>query len=191
MVHEWFAGKNIECGIFVALANKFYDHQGVRRPISSYPPKKRSLELCFIPTDKTEEVRRLGMGRMLDEMMRKMASKVEKGGKDPRKILVHSTHDTALAAVCSTLDVFDDRCALPIRPRMSAEQLMSWFVVFLDGPLLRPRSHLSCLVGKKRSPRRHICRTSWARSRHSRLRHGHQSTVSITCRSSRHHTIHI
>ncbi|KAG5654582.1 hypothetical protein H0H81_000107 [Sphagnurus paluster] len=65
--------------------------------------------LSFGDLDKTEEVRRLGMGRLLDDMTRKMQHKVDNGTQDPLKILVHSTHDTALAALCSTLDVFDDQ----------------------------------------------------------------------------------
>ncbi|KAG7446831.1 phosphoglycerate mutase-like protein [Guyanagaster necrorhizus] len=60
-------------------------------------------------SDKTEEVRRLGMGRLLDDISRKMRTKIEQGDKDPLKILVHTTHDTALAGLCSTLDVFDDK----------------------------------------------------------------------------------
>jgi len=59
--------------------------------------------------DKTEEVRRLGMGPLLDDMTHKMQRKIDAGAKDPSKILVHSTHDTALAALCATLDVFDER----------------------------------------------------------------------------------
>ncbi|KAF8886541.1 phosphoglycerate mutase-like protein [Infundibulicybe gibba] len=59
--------------------------------------------------DKTEEIRRLGMGRLLDDLSRKMQRKVKNGDKDPLKLLVHSTHDTALAALCSTLDVFDEK----------------------------------------------------------------------------------
>ncbi|THH31001.1 hypothetical protein EUX98_g3181 [Antrodiella citrinella] len=58
---------------------------------------------------KTEEVRRLGMGRLLSDLSKKMSTKAEKGADDPMKILVHSTHDTALAGLCSTLDVFDER----------------------------------------------------------------------------------
>jgi len=58
---------------------------------------------------KTEEVRRLGMGRLLEDLSRKMQHKAAYGSQDPLKILVHSTHDTAIAALCSTLDVFDDR----------------------------------------------------------------------------------
>ncbi|RDB30261.1 putative acid phosphatase SPBC4.06 [Hypsizygus marmoreus] len=64
---------------------------------------------CKIISYKTEEVRRLGMGRLLDDMTRKMQHKIDRGTKDPLKILVHSTHDTALAGLCSTLDVFDEQ----------------------------------------------------------------------------------
>ncbi|KAG5351363.1 hypothetical protein C0989_006823 [Termitomyces sp. Mn162] len=59
--------------------------------------------------DKTEEVRRLGMGRLLDDLSRKMQHKANHGAQDPLKVLIHSTHDTALAALCSTLDVFDEQ----------------------------------------------------------------------------------
>lgn len=59
--------------------------------------------------DKTEEVRRLGMGRLLNDISNKMQRKVERGEKDPLKLLVHSTHDTAIAALCSTLDVYDEK----------------------------------------------------------------------------------
>ncbi|KAJ7275028.1 histidine phosphatase superfamily [Mycena rebaudengoi] len=59
--------------------------------------------------DKTQEVRRLGMGPLLADLSQKMQQKVDRGTEDPLKILIHSTHDTALAALCSTLDVFDDK----------------------------------------------------------------------------------
>ncbi|KAJ7889718.1 histidine phosphatase superfamily [Mycena leptocephala] len=62
-----------------------------------------------LTTDKTQEVRRLGMGPLLQDLSTKMQKKVELGDEDPLKILVHSTHDTALAAMCSTLDVFDEK----------------------------------------------------------------------------------
>ncbi|KAJ7096717.1 histidine phosphatase superfamily [Mycena belliarum] len=58
---------------------------------------------------KTQEVRRLGMGPLLADLSQKMQQKVDRGVEDPLKILVHSTHDTALAALCSTLDVFDEK----------------------------------------------------------------------------------
>jgi acid phosphatase len=49
------------------------------------------------------------MGRLLDDLARKMQRKVDLGDRDPLKILVHTTHDTGLAALCSTLDVFDEQ----------------------------------------------------------------------------------
>jgi len=50
------------------------------------------------------------MGRLLSDITTKMQAKVDKGPEqDPLKLLVHSTHDTALAALCSTLDVFDEK----------------------------------------------------------------------------------
>ncbi|KAJ6571732.1 histidine phosphatase superfamily [Mycena capillaripes] len=58
---------------------------------------------------KTQEVRRLGMGPLLADLSQKMKQKADRGDNDPLKILVHSTHDTALAAMCSTLDVFDEK----------------------------------------------------------------------------------
>ncbi|KAF8189862.1 histidine phosphatase superfamily [Mycena galopus ATCC 62051] len=59
--------------------------------------------------DKTHEVRRLGMGPLLSDLANKMAKKAQLGAENPLKIMVHSTHDTALAAMLSTLDVFDDK----------------------------------------------------------------------------------
>ncbi|KZV74189.1 phosphoglycerate mutase-like protein [Peniophora sp. CONT] len=59
-------------------------------------------------SDKSEEVRRLGMGRLLGDIVEKMHLKTQSVNAAP-KILVHSTHDTGLAALLNTLDVFDDR----------------------------------------------------------------------------------
>ncbi|KAH7926267.1 phosphoglycerate mutase-like protein [Leucogyrophana mollusca] len=58
---------------------------------------------------KNEEGRRLGMGRLLDDVSQKMQHKVDHPSQDPMKILVHSTHDSTLAALCSTFDVFDEK----------------------------------------------------------------------------------
>jgi len=63
----------------------------------------------YISGYKTEEMRRLGMGRLLEELGKKMAHKAEHGTDDPLKILVHSTHDTGIAPLLQTLDVFDER----------------------------------------------------------------------------------
>lgn len=52
------------------------------------------------------------MGRLLDDLQRKMQLKAEGNIKQPR-LLIHSTHDTALAGLCQTLDVFDERYVRP------------------------------------------------------------------------------
>ncbi|KAF4616606.1 hypothetical protein D9613_008515 [Agrocybe pediades] len=59
--------------------------------------------------NKTEEVRRLGMGRLLSDMTNKMQHKIDRKESDPLKMLVHSTHDTAIAALCQTFDVYDEK----------------------------------------------------------------------------------
>ena len=59
--------------------------------------------------DSTDEVRRLAMGRLLSDVSTKMQQRACKGDADPMKVLVHSTHDTTLAGICASFDVFDDR----------------------------------------------------------------------------------
>lgn len=49
------------------------------------------------------------MGRLLADMSTRMQTKIEQGNKDSLKILVYSTHDSTLAALCSTFDVFDEK----------------------------------------------------------------------------------
>jgi acid phosphatase len=49
------------------------------------------------------------MGPLLGDLTRKIQQKTDRGDRDPLKILVHSTHDSTLAALCATLDVFDDQ----------------------------------------------------------------------------------
>ena len=49
------------------------------------------------------------MGRLLHDIQYKMQHKVDNRETDPLKILVHSTHDTALAGICATLGVFDQK----------------------------------------------------------------------------------
>ena len=50
------------------------------------------------------------MGRLLGDIVEKMHLKMHNSNANP-KILIHGTHDTGLAALLNTLDVFDDRCA--------------------------------------------------------------------------------
>lgn len=49
------------------------------------------------------------MGRLLGELSKRMQQKAERGDQDPLKIAVHACHDTSLAGLCQTLDVFDGR----------------------------------------------------------------------------------
>ncbi|KAH6885045.1 histidine phosphatase superfamily, partial [Coprinopsis sp. MPI-PUGE-AT-0042] len=65
-------------------------------------PLERAVVNEWFAVNKTEEVRRLGMGKLLEDMMNKMEHR-------PAETLVHSTHDTAIAAICSTFDVFDEK----------------------------------------------------------------------------------
>ena len=62
-----------------------------------------------MPADDTEEVRRLGMGRLLSDVSEKMYAKAM-SSENRLKLLVHSTHDTSLAGICKTLEVFDEKC---------------------------------------------------------------------------------
>ena len=59
--------------------------------------------------DKTEEVRKLAMGRLLAEISGKMDRRAAEDDESPHKLLIHSTHDTAIAGILGTLEVFDDR----------------------------------------------------------------------------------
>ncbi|KAF9517796.1 hypothetical protein BS47DRAFT_1371232 [Hydnum rufescens UP504] len=58
---------------------------------------------------KNDEVRRLAVGRLLEELSSRMASKASKGNADPLKIAINACHDTSLAGLSQTLDVFDGR----------------------------------------------------------------------------------
>ncbi|KAG0700578.1 histidine phosphatase superfamily [Suillus ampliporus] len=58
---------------------------------------------------KSEEGRRLGMGRLLADVSEKMHHKAQLNSKNPTKLLVHTTHDSTLAALLCTFDVFDDK----------------------------------------------------------------------------------
>jgi acid phosphatase len=49
------------------------------------------------------------MGRLLADVSTKMQHKVQFDSKDPAKLLVHTTHDSTLAALLCTFDVFDEK----------------------------------------------------------------------------------
>ena len=71
-------------------------------PVVAEPPLTR-------PLDKDQEFRRLAMGPLLHDLQQKLTKKAALGSKDPSKILIHSTHDSALAGINSALEVFDNR----------------------------------------------------------------------------------
>ncbi|KAG7091868.1 hypothetical protein E1B28_008269 [Marasmius oreades] len=106
VITEWFSGALTHYTKLLICLRSF-QHQVVSKTALTHPPLGHRLNLPL--KDRTEEVRRLGMGRLLDDLSRKMQHKADYGEKDPLKILLHSTHDTGIAAVCSTLDVFDDK----------------------------------------------------------------------------------
>jgi hypothetical protein len=74
-----------------------------------YVVKKESIDKTNRRIDKSHEYRRIAMGPLLDDLQRKMQQKVDKGDNDPLKLLVYSTHDTAIAGIAASLDVFDHR----------------------------------------------------------------------------------
>ena len=84
MVNEWFSG--------------------CKSPVPLYREPRLTR-----PLDKNQEFRRLAMGPLLHDLQQKLAKKAALGSKDPSRILIHSTHDTALAGISSALDVFDNR----------------------------------------------------------------------------------
>lgn len=86
------------------------------------------MQVLTSAADQTEEVRRLGMGRLLSDLAKKMQYKVDKPSADPLRLVVHSTHDTALAGLTSTLDVFDDKsipCTIASRT-LGADLIVRW-----------------------------------------------------------------
>lgn len=58
---------------------------------------------------KTLEVRRLAMGRLLEELATRFNAKAAPLQSEPLKIVVNACHDTSLAGLATTLDVFDGR----------------------------------------------------------------------------------
>ncbi|CAG7847442.1 SubName: Full=Related to acid phosphatase ACP2 {ECO:0000313/EMBL:CCA68201.1} [Serendipita indica DSM 11827] len=55
------------------------------------------------------EYRKLAIGPLLEDLQKKMQRKVEKRDQDPLKLLVYSTHDTAIVGITNAFDVFDRR----------------------------------------------------------------------------------
>lgn len=85
-------------------------------------------------SDKTEEFRRLALGRLLAEISGKMNQRATGVGRNLPRILIHSTHDTAIAGILGTLEVFDDRYALAHRIVLDC---VAPFELLLVGPTSR------------------------------------------------------
>lgn len=58
------------------------------------------------------ELRKLGVGRVMDDVSQKMQLKAFKKTEDPLKILVNCTHDTTIAGVLQTFGVYDQKLVL-------------------------------------------------------------------------------
>lgn len=69
----------------------------------------RKASNYFLTDIKSEEFRRLGFGNLFADLLRRMEHKVEHGEKDALKILVHSTHDTGIAPLASSLGIYDEK----------------------------------------------------------------------------------
>lgn len=88
------------------------DAHGIRVPPEFYDPKIVSVLETAICDEwfrgyKDHEFRRLAMGRLLSEMSEGMTA-IANGTTAP-KIRVLACHDTTLAGLCTTLDVFNNR----------------------------------------------------------------------------------
>ncbi|KAI0371258.1 phosphoglycerate mutase-like protein [Pilatotrama ljubarskyi] len=108
--------------------------------------------------DRTEEVRRLGMGPLLSDLSQKMQAKAEKGDADPTKILIHSTHDTCLAGLSNTLDIFDEKW-----PAFTAAITFELFKK-RDEPEAQstsPWQSVLSLLGRSREPSEHYVRVRY------------------------------
>lgn len=77
--------------------------------LCAYPPNSILLSSSTRLSDKDEEIRRLAQGRLLSELAARMNHKATEGGADPLKLAIHGCHDTSLAGMAQTLDVFDGR----------------------------------------------------------------------------------
>ncbi|KIM33840.1 hypothetical protein M408DRAFT_325425 [Serendipita vermifera MAFF 305830] len=87
---------------------------GFRVPHAFNDPEVMDLIEYAVVTEwfggyKSLEYRRLAMGPLLDDLQSKMQKRVDEGERESPNLLVYSTHDTALAGLLSSLDVFDHR----------------------------------------------------------------------------------
>jgi len=67
----------------------------------------------YNPDAVSPELRRLGVGRVMDDVSQKMQRRALKN-EDQLKILVNCTHDTTIAGVLQTFGVYDQKWALTV-----------------------------------------------------------------------------
>ena len=98
-----------------------------------------------------QQYRRLAMGRLLNDLSKQLNEKAAHPSKAPLKLAVYSAHDTSLAGLLSTLDVFDNRW-----PTFTASLGLELFRKPGSGGLLRylglgKDSHCECAANEERS----------------------------------------
>jgi len=64
------------------------------------------------PDAVSPELRRLGVGSVMDDVSQKMQRRAHKKNGDQLKILVNCTHDTTIAGVLQTFGVYDQKWVL-------------------------------------------------------------------------------
>ncbi|GAC96123.1 histidine acid phosphatase [Pseudozyma hubeiensis SY62] len=104
--------------------------------------------------EQRSEFRRLAMGRLVNDLGKRMSSRAEKGEQDPLKFAVYATHDTALAGLLNTLDCFDGRW-----PNFTASMGLELFKDASATPSLFAK--LQSLVGLRSSQQQHYVRVRY------------------------------
>lgn len=91
------------------------------------------------------------MGPLLSDLAAKMQTKAEKGDADPTKILIHSTHDTCLAGLANTLDIFDEKYVYRLYLNASTDAIHCKGGLPLQLPL-----HSSCSRSGRKVQHQHL-----------------------------------
>jgi acid phosphatase len=80
-----------------------------------------------------QQYRRLAMGRFLDDLSGRMNEKADKPSSTALKLAIYSAHDTSLAGLLSTLDVFDNHwpaftasCGIELFRKKGGKGPLSW-----------------------------------------------------------------
>jgi len=121
------------------------------------------------------ELRRLGVGRVMDDVSQKMQSKALKKNEDQLKILVNCTHDTTIAGVLQTLDVYDQKW-----PAFAAQMTFELYKYKSDTSPPQHESFLSRFTSSFISPK--IPKTYYVR-----MRYQNDTMVLPACAAPRNH----